>query len=99
MISLDDKAKILNCAMERAERNQQAAALYQCSANVTNMSSSDPANEPEPDSAELPSVEGTSDSIDLEANVNKGSKAHLGDVRRMMGKEPTKKSPSSQRSS
>ena len=33
----------------------------------------------------------------MEANVNKVGKAHPGDVRRMMGKQPTKKSPSSQR--
>ena len=77
MISPDDKAKILNYAMERAERNRQAAAMHQRSANVTNMSSSDSTGDPEPDSAESPSAE---------------------DVRRMMGKQPTKKSPSSQRS-
>ena len=33
----------------------------------------------------------------MEANVNKVGKAHPGDVRRVMGKQPTKKSPSSQR--
>ena len=38
MISPDDKAKILNHAMERAERTRQAAAVHQRSANVTNMS-------------------------------------------------------------
>ena len=97
-ISPDDKAKILNYAMERAERNRQAAALHQRRANVTDMSLPDPASEPEADSAESPSLEGNSDSPDMEANINKGSKAHPGDARRMMGKQPTKKSPSSQRS-
>ena len=38
MISPDDKAKVLNYAMERAERNRQAAAMHQRSANVTNIS-------------------------------------------------------------
>ena len=82
--------------MERAERNCQAAVLHQRSANVTNMSSSDPASEPDTDFTESLSTEGDSDSPDLAANVNKGSKAHPGDVRQMMGKQPTKKSPSSQ---
>ena len=94
MISPDDKAKILNYAMERAERNRQAAAMHQRSANVTNMSSSDSTGDPETDSAESPSSEGSSDPVDMEANVNKVGKAHPGDVRRMMGKQPTKKSPS-----
>ena len=98
MISPEDKSKILNCAMERAERTRQAAAKHQCSVNVTNMSSPDSASEPETDSAESPSSEGVSDSGSVEANVNKGTKAHPGDVRRMMGQQPTKKSPSSQRS-
>ena len=84
--------------MERAERNRQAAAMHQRSANVTNMSSSDPAGDPETDSAESPSLEGGSDPAEMEANVNKGSKTHPGDVRRVMGKQPTKKSPSSQHS-
>ena len=96
MISPDDKAKILNYAMERAERTRQAAAMHQRNANVTNMSSSNSTGDPETDSAESPSSQGSSDPVDMEANVNKG-KAHPGDVRRMMGKQPTKKSPSSQR--
>ena len=62
------------------------------------MSFSDPVQGSEPDSAESPSAEGTSDPTDLEANVAKGSKAHPRDVHQMMGKQPTKKSPSSQRS-
>ena len=38
MISPNDKSKILNYAMERAERTRQAAAMHQRSANVANMS-------------------------------------------------------------
>ena len=37
IISPDDKAKILNCAMEQAEQNRQAAAMHQHSANVANI--------------------------------------------------------------
>ena len=98
VISPEGKAKILNYAMERAEQTRQAAAKHQRSVNVTNMSSPDSASKPETDSAESPSSEGVSDSGGVEANVNKGTKAHPGDVRRMMGQQPTKKSPSSQRS-
>ena len=53
MISPDDKAKILNYAMERAERTRQAAAMHQRRAHVTDMSSPDTAGEPDTDSAEL----------------------------------------------
>ena len=80
MISPDDKAKILNCAMERAERNHQAAALHQRSANVTDLSSSDATAGIASDSAESPSEEGNSEPTNLKAIVNKSSEAHPGDV-------------------
>ena len=77
MISPDDKAKILNCAVGQAERNRQAEPVHQRSANVTNMSLLDSADKPGTDSAESPSSKGSSDSADVEANVNKLKAAKL----------------------
>ena len=88
MISPEDKAKILSYAMERANKNKQAAANRNISANVAEQAESDAPDTPGDDSEESPSAEGTSDT--LEANLSKSGRTHPGDLRRMMGKQPKK---------
>ena len=77
------KAKILNCAQERADRTKER------SANVTDVSGD--TNETEPtDSYEDAPNDVSEETSKREASVARGSNAHPGDVRRVMGKQPAK---------
>ena len=77
------KAKILNCAQECADRARER------SANATDVSGG--TNEAEPlDSHEDTPNDASEETGKREASVARGSNAHPGDVRRVMGKQPAK---------
>ena len=87
MISPEDKAKILSYAMDRAKRNDENRKL---SANVAERDNTDSLTESDSPSAEETSEDVSLDDTDIEANVSKGKPSHPGDLRRMMGKQPSR---------
>ena len=87
MISPEDKAKILSYAMDQAKRNEESRKL---SANVSEQGSTDSLTESNSPSAEGTSEDVSLDDADMEANVSKGKPSHPGDLRRMMGKQPSR---------
>ena len=87
MISPEDKAKILSYAMDRAKRNEENRKL---SANVAEQDNADSLTESDSPSAEGTSEDVSSDDAEMEANVSKGKPSHPGDLRRMMGKQPSR---------
>ena len=86
MISPKDKAKIFSCAMTQAKRNEENQKL---SAHVSEREITDSRTKSDSPSKEGPSADESSDETGVEANVSKGKTSHPGDLRRMMGKQPS----------
>ena len=87
MISPEDKAKILSYAMDWAKRNEDNRKL---SANVAKRDNTDSLTKSDSPSAEGTSEDVSLDDANMEANASKGKPSHPGDLRRMMGKQPSR---------